>query len=81
MVNDEIVNIPSYELRPDDVVSVRPKSRELEVIQENVQRHRRNFTWLEVDREKMKGKFIDYPERQDIPENIEEQLIVELYSK
>jgi small subunit ribosomal protein S4 len=63
------------------VVSVRPKSRELEVIQENVQRHRRNFTWLEVDREKMKGKFIDYPERQDIPENIEEQLIVELYSK
>ena len=81
MVNDEVVNVPSYELRPDDVVSVRPKSRDLEVIQENVNRHRRNFTWLEVDREKMKGKFIDYPERQDIPENIEEQLIVELYSK
>jgi small subunit ribosomal protein S4 len=81
MVNDEVVNVPSYQLRPDDVVSVRPKSRDLEVIQENVNRHRRNFTWLEVDREKMKGKFIDYPERQDIPENIEEQLIVELYSK
>ena len=81
MVNEEVVNVASYELRPDDVVSVRPKSRDLEVIQENVNRHRRNFTWLEVDREKMKGKFIDYPERQDIPENIEEQLIVELYSK
>jgi small subunit ribosomal protein S4 len=81
MVNGSIVNVPSYELRPDDVVSIRPKSQQLEVIQDNVNRNRRTFNWLEVDREKMKGRFIAYPERQDIPENINAQLIVELYSK
>jgi small subunit ribosomal protein S4 len=81
LVNDEIVNIPSYELGPDDVVEVRPKSKQLEVIQDNVKHNRRTFPWLEVDRDEMKGKFLDLPERQDIPENIEEQLIVELYSK
>jgi small subunit ribosomal protein S4 len=81
MVNDRVVDVPSFQLRPDDIVSVRPKSQQLDVIQENVERHRRNFTWLEVDRDKMKGKFISLPERQDIPENIDEQLIVELYSK
>lgn len=82
LVNDQIVNIPSYELGPDDVVAVRPKSRRLEVFEENAQRAgRRTFPWLEIDREEMKGKFLDYPEREDIPENIEEQLIVELYSK
>jgi small subunit ribosomal protein S4 len=81
MVNERVVNVPSYELRPDDVVSIRPKSQQLEVIQENVSRNRRTFNWLEVDREKMEGRFINYPERQDIPENINAQLIVELYSK
>jgi len=81
MVNDRIVNVPSYEVRPDDVISVRPKSRSLEVIEDNVQRNRRTFSWLDFDRENMKGKFLHTPERQDIPENIEEQLIVELYSK
>ena len=81
MVNGSIVNVPSYELRPDDVVSIRPKSQQLEVIQDNVNHNRRTFNWLEVDREKMKGRFIAYPERQDIPENINAQLIVELYSK
>ena len=81
MVNDRIVNIPSYELGPDDIVEVRPKSKRLDVIQENVERNRRTFPWLEIDREEMKGKFLDLPQRQDIPENVEEQLIVELYSK
>lgn len=81
MVNDRVVNVPSYALRPNDVVSVRPKSRTLEVIKDNVGRQRRNFSWLDLDRESMKGKFLDYPARQDIPENINEQLIVELYSK
>jgi small subunit ribosomal protein S4 len=81
MVNDRIVNVPSFELSSDDVVAVRPKSRNLEVIQENVERQRRNFTWLDFDRDEMKGKFLHLPDRQDIPENIDEQLIVELYSK
>ncbi|MFQ5568795.1 MAG: 30S ribosomal protein S4 [Rhodothermales bacterium] len=81
MVNDEVVTIPSYQLRPGDIVSVRPKSRRLPVFQENVQRNRRSFSWLEVDRKQMTGKFLDYPDRADIPENIREQLIVELYSK
>ncbi|SHL00389.1 30S ribosomal protein S4 [Rhodothermus profundi] len=81
MVNGQIVNIPSYQLRPGDVVAVRPKSRQLTVIQENIKRLRRNFPWLEVDRKEMQGKFLDYPNREDIPENIREHLIVELYSK
>ncbi len=81
MVNGQIVNIPSYQLRPGDVVAVRPKSRQLMVIQENIKRLRRNFPWLEVDRKAMQGKFLDYPNREDIPENIREHLIVELYSK
>ncbi|MDQ7041256.1 MAG: 30S ribosomal protein S4 [Rhodothermus sp.] len=81
MVNGQIVNIPSYQLRPGDVVAVRPKSRQLTVIQDNIKRLRRNFPWLEVDRKAMQGKFLDYPNREDIPENIREHLIVELYSK
>lgn len=81
MVNDEIVDIPSYELAPDDIVSVKPSSQDLEVIQSNVEHQQRTFSWLEVDRKEMKGKFIDYPNREEIPENIDEQLIVELYSK
>jgi small subunit ribosomal protein S4 len=81
MVNDRIVNVPSYELKPDDVVAVRPKSRNLEVIEDNVQRRGRRFSWLDFDQDDMKGKFLHQPDRQDIPENIEEQLIVELYSK
>ncbi len=81
LVNDQIVSVPSYQLRPGDIVAVRPKSRRVSAIQENVQHHRRSFPWLEVDRKQMKGKFLDYPNREDIPENIREQLIVELYSK
>ena len=81
MVNDRIVNVPSYEMKPDDVVAVRPKSRNLEVIEDNVQRRGRRFSWLDFDQDDMKGKFLHQPDRQDIPENIEEQLIVELYSK
>ncbi|BBM72033.1 30S ribosomal protein S4 [Rhodothermus marinus] len=81
MVNGQVVNVPSYQLRPGDVVAVRPKSRQLAIIQENIKRLRRNFPWLEVDRKEMQGKFLDYPNREDIPENIREHLIVELYSK
>ena len=81
LVNDRVTNIPSYELRPDDVVQVRPRSRRMEVFRENADRNRRSFPWLEVDRDKMLGRLIEVPKREDIPENIQEQLIVELYSK
>ena len=81
MVNEQVVDIPSFQLSPGDIVAVRPRSRRLEVIRDNVERHRRSYPWLEFDRSQMQGKFLDFPERPDIPENINEQLIVELYSK
>ncbi|MEO1075194.1 MAG: 30S ribosomal protein S4 [Bacteroidota bacterium] len=81
MVNDRVSNIPSHQLRPGDIVEVRPKSKNLEVIQDAVARNRRNFPHLEVDRDRLTGKFLEYPQREDIPEQIREQLIVELYSK
>ena len=81
LVNDQVVNIPSYQLRPGDIIAIRPRSRRVEPIVESVQRSRRTFPWLEVDRDAMTGKFLDMPNREDIPENIREQLIVELYSK
>lgn len=81
MVNDRIVNIPSFQLRPGDVVAIRPRSRKLEVVNESATRNRRVFPWLEVDRKELTGKFLDVPAREDIPENINEQYIVELYSK
>ena len=81
MVNDRVSNIPSHQLRPGDIVEVRPKSKNLEVIQDAVVRNRRSFPHLEVDRDRLTGKFLDYPQREDIPEQIREQLIVELYSK
>jgi small subunit ribosomal protein S4 len=81
MVNGEVVNVPSFEMSPDDIVEVHPNSKDLEVIQENIQRQRRNYSWMEVDRDEVKGKFFSLPERDEIPENIDEQLIVELYSK
>lgn len=81
MVNDRVSSIPSHQLRPGDIVEIRPKSKNLEPIQESVERSRRAFPHLEVDRSTLRGKFLDYPEREDIPENIREQLIVELYSK
>jgi len=81
MVNGQVVNIPSYQLRPGDIVSIRPRSRLNRTFVENVKNHRQAFSWLEADRRTLSGKFLDFPERSDIPENIREQLIVELYSK
>lgn len=81
MVNDQVVDIPSAQLRPGDTIAVRPRSRNLEVIAEAAKNNRRTFAWLEVDRRDLRGKFLDFPAREDIPENIREQLIVELYSK
>jgi small subunit ribosomal protein S4 len=81
LVNGEIVNIPSYTLRPGDVVSVREKSRTLQVVTESLSGSNKNFSWLEWEGSSMSGKFVNYPMRDEIPENIKEQLIVELYSK
>ena len=81
MVNDRVSDIPSHQLRPGDIVEIRPKSKSMEVIRDAAATSRRNVPHLEVDRDKFVGKFLDYPQREDIPENIREQLIVELYSK
>ncbi|MBC3541947.1 30S ribosomal protein S4 [Rufibacter sediminis] len=81
-VNGHVVNIASYTLRPGDVVSVREKSKSLEAITTSLaSRNARAFTWLEWDGSQMAGKFISNPQRDQIPEKIQEQLIVELYSK
>ncbi|MEM6335783.1 MAG: 30S ribosomal protein S4 [Bacteroidota bacterium] len=81
MVNGRVTNIPSFQLRSGDIVEIRPRSRSLEVVNDAQSRTRRNYPWLEVDRRELRGKFMDLPNREDIPENIREQLIVELYSK
>jgi len=82
VVNGEVVNIPSYQLSPGDLITVRPKSRNLEIIEESLQyAPTSKFKWLEVDKKTKTGKFINYPEMEEIPENINVQLIVELYSK
>ncbi len=83
MVNGIVTNIPSAQLRAGDVVSVRGKSRGMAIISESVKGKSdvRKFGWLEWNPDKMEGVFLDYPEREAIPEPINEQLIVELYSK
>ena len=83
LVNGILTNVPSCQLRPGDVVSVRGRSANLNVIRESIATKGdvRNFPWLEWNPDKQEGKFIEYPEREQIPENINEQLIVELYSK
>ena len=80
-VNSEVVNIPSYTLRPGDSVAVRERSRSLETIANSVSVNSRRFDWLDFNPATMTGKMIAMPERAQIPENIREQLIVELYSK
>lgn len=81
-VNNELVNIPSYSLRAGDIIAVREKSKSLEAITNTVSGRRINkFSWLEWNPNNLSGKFLNYPSRDEIPENIKENLIVELYSK
>ncbi len=80
-VNGKVVNIPSYELNKGDVIGVRERSKSLEVIVNSLTGRSHRFSWLEWDDASMSGKFLNFPERDEIPENIKEQLIVELYSK
>lgn len=81
-VNGNVVNIPSYVVSPGDVVGVREKSKSLEEITDSLHSKRStHYEWLEWNSDLMTGKFLNRPEREEIPENIKEQLIVELYSK
>ena len=80
-VNGDIVNVPSYSLKPGDVVGVRERSKSLEIVVNSLQARTNQYSWLEWDGEAMTGKFVNYPERDQIPENINQQYIVELYSK
>lgn len=81
-VNGEIVNIPSFHVQPGDVVGVREKSKSLELISDSVAANTvQRYPWLEFNKAELAGKMINVPTREDIPENIKEQLIVELYSK
>ena len=83
-VNGQVVNIPSYTLKPGDVVAVRGRSKALEIITSNVgakTSNVRQFGWIGWNPDQMKGVFLAYPQRDQIPEKINEQLIVELYSK
>ncbi len=80
-VNGSMVNIPSYLLKPGDEIAVREKSKSMEIIQDAVSSGHQKCAWLDFDTNHLTGKFISRPEREQIPENIKEQLIVELYSK
>lgn len=81
-VNGEVVNIPSYSLKIGDVIAVREKSKSLEAITTSLSaRNARQFSWLEWDGSEMAGRVVSAPQRDLIPEKIQEQLIVELYSK
>jgi small subunit ribosomal protein S4 len=81
-VNGETVNISSYTLKPGELVSVRERSKSLEVITNSLSlQGAKKYNWLEWDGHEMVGKIINLPPREDIPENVNEQLIVELYSK
>jgi small subunit ribosomal protein S4 len=81
LVNGKNSNIPSMLLVPGDIVAVRERSQVLEVITNSLSGKSHQFSWLEWDGALMSGKFMNYPERDEIPENINEQSIVELYSK
>lgn len=82
VVNGKVVNIASYAVKPGDVIGVREKSKSLEVIADALAGFNHSkYPWLEWDENLKAGKFLHVPAREDIPENIKEQLIVELYSK
>jgi small subunit ribosomal protein S4 len=83
MVNNHVVNVPSYQLRAGDVVRIRETSKKLDIIHSSMKRMKDNtmLPWLSLDKAAMTGTFLNVPERADVPLNANEQLIVELYSK
>ncbi len=80
-VNGKLTNIPSFTVHPGDIIAVREKSKSLEAINDSLASRSTAYPWLEWDETSLAGKFMNYPEREQVPENIKEQLIVELYSK
>ncbi|MDL2262345.1 30S ribosomal protein S4 [Bacteroidales bacterium OttesenSCG-928-I21] len=82
LVNGKLCNIPSYTIKPGDIIGVRERSKSLELITNSLSGFNHSkYSWIEWDDNSLSGKFMSIPEREDIPENIKEQLIVELYSK
>ena len=81
IVNGDLVNIPSYRLKAGDKVGVREKSKSHVAILESLGGTKSNYPWIEFDLKSLEGTYVSIPEREAIPENIKEQLIVELYSK
>jgi small subunit ribosomal protein S4 len=83
LVNDNIIDIPSYLVSPGDQIKVREKSRKLEVLHSAMRRVKdaRPYPWLELDKANMTGIFLEIPERMEVPLNIQEQFVVELYSR
>ena len=81
VVNGEVVNIPSFQLKPGDIVSLKEKSKDNTAVTSQLRGRNPKFNWVDWNETEMQGTFITYPERESVPENIKEQLIVELYSK
>lgn len=80
-VNGNVVNVPSFQLKPGDIVSLKPKAAQNTAFTSVIAGKNPKFNWLDWNEKELKGTFIAYPEREIVPENIKEQLIVELYSK
>lgn len=80
-VNGEVVNVPSFQLKPGDIVGLKEKSKDNTSVTSQIRGKNQKFNWVDWNETEMKGTFITYPERESVPENIKEQLIVELYSK
>ncbi len=83
-VNGDVVNIPSYSLKPGDIVAVREKSKSLQAVVDSVTSNSaktKRHSWLEWDQSELSGRYTTHPQRDEIPENLQEQLIIELYSK
>lgn len=80
-VNGQVVNVPSFQLKPGDIITIKENSRERTSVTSPIRGKNPKFSWLDWNEGEMKGTFITYPERESVPESIREQLIVELYSK
>lgn len=80
-VNGDIVNIPSYRLKPGDIIGLKEKTEANTALTSQIRGKNPKFSWLDWNEAEKKGTFITFPERESVPENIKEQLIVELYSK
>ncbi len=80
-VNGEVVNVPSFQLKPGDSIGLKEKTAHNTAVTGNLRGKGKNFSWLDWNESEMKGTFIAYPERESVPENIKEQLIIELYNK